>query len=304
MIRNQEHVLTVPTSDGLRLAARRLGRVDAPATIVYLHGILTDSSCWDAVTRHLHDTLDGGIVQIAYDQRGYGHSGRPNRHQSTTLHQLADDLDAVMTHAVGAVVLVTHSVGSLVAQAYAELYPDRAAALSGIVLLNGTAELPCLPSQFVHLSRLRHGRLDFATASAHAMLQRRLTAGTPYSETPAELGDAGCHVDPRVLADVLGAITEFRLEAATAATLRAVPTFVVAAANDQIVPPSQSVRLADAIWGDYDIVPASGHLLPQSDPEAAAAFILRALDIAYRTDADRLRGPGGSDSPSPRVDRP
>lgn len=252
MIRSRERLTIVAMNDGLQLTVRGLGRHEAPATIVYLHGAFTDSCCWNAVRWRLHEQLDGGIWQLAYDQRGFGSSGRSSRGHSITLAQLADDLDAVLTRATGAVVLVTHSVGSLVALAYAHKHPHRAAALSGIVMLNGAMGLPCLPTGVV--------------APAHIP---RCSAMVPQLQTPPWARAHGLHVDPNMLGP-----------------LRTVPSFVLAGANDPILAPRRSAQLAEAIWGDYEIIPGAGHFLPQTEPGAVVGAILRALQIAYRSDTN------------------
>lgn len=261
--------MTVATNDGLQLTVRGLGRREAPATIVYLHGIFTDSCCWNTVRWQLHEKLDGGIGQITYDQRGQGRSGRSGRGQSITVAQLADDLDAILTQATGAVVLVTHSVGSLVTLAYAHHHPHRTAALSGIVMLNGTAGLSGLPTRFVAAAQIP-----------------RCSAMVLELQTPPWAGAHGLGVDP----NMLGA-------------LRTVPSFVLAGANDPIVAPSRSAQLAEQIWGDYEIIPGAGHFLPQTEPDAVVNAILRALQIAYRSDTNPWLTHGDRETPRRGGDR-
>jgi len=279
--------LTVQAADGIELAVRRLGPLGAPATIVYVHGLLTDSNYWTPLTDCLDQRLDGGVAQVVYDQRGHGNSGRPHRRLTTTMHHLVEDLDTVLTHASGSVLLVTHSAGSLLAHAWAERYPHRAAKLSGLVIFNGSAEFPefaSLPKLYRtlprRLHRWRHGPLDPLSAAAAALLDRRFRRtstrrGHPRHPTP------GTRCDPRVVTDILGAYSHTSLSTEVAEQLRSVPSFVIAAEHDHVVPATQSLRLADKIWADCEIVPGAGHSLPHTDPERASQFILQALDIAY-----------------------
>ncbi|MEV5835373.1 alpha/beta hydrolase [Nocardia sp. NPDC052112] len=291
--------LTITTTDGIELSASRLGRSDTPATIVYVHGLLTDASYWTPLTQHLHHQLGGAIGQITYDQRGHGGSGWPTRSTGTTLRHLADDLDIVLAHATGAVILAAHSAGSLVAHAYVKHHPERAAALSGLVLFNGACEFPEFPSLPRHflkiparLRRLRHGRFDRIAAAGYVLLERRFRSLSKGLGSKALLIAGQRHGDPRVLADLLHSYGEHFLEPATAVAMRSIPSFVLSAERDRVVPPTQSMRLADAIWADYEIVPGAGHSLPHTDPQTAGTAILQALEVAYRDEnpADSARG--------------
>ncbi|MBY8858603.1 alpha/beta hydrolase [Nocardia sp. CA2R105] len=276
--------MTITATDGVQLAATRWGPRPAAATIVYVHGLLTDSGVWDRLTRCLHDRVEGGIAQIVYDQRGQGNSGRPPRRSSTTMDRLAEDLDTVLAHAVGAVVLVAHSTGSLLMQAWAQRYPQRAATLSGLVLINGSAEFPDLPGLPAiyrtwpeDLQQWWPGSLDAEITAVSVLLARTLRQ---TSASPPHL----FRCDHTVLVDVLVACRRATLSDEDAAQLRSVPSFVVAGEHDRIVPPGQSIRLADRIWSEYELVSGTGHWLPWTDPDRTADTILQALEIAYRTD--------------------
>lgn len=287
--------VTITTSDGLDLSGSRSGPAMAAATVVYVHGLLCDGGYWRPLTDSVHRRLDGQVAQIVYDQRGHGSSGRPHRSTETTLEQLANDLDIVLTQATGAVVLVTHSAGSLIAAAYAHLYPARAAALSGLILFNGAGEFPEFPALPKHfktvasqLKHLRHSRLDHVAAAGAAVAERRFrrTARRLGSKAPLVTG-ARCG-DPRVLTDVMHAYRDFYLAPDIAAGLRSVPSFVVTGERDRIVPATQSTRLADKIWADHHVVPGAGHSLPHSMPGTAADIIVDTLEIAYRSDVGQL----------------
>lgn len=286
-------LLTIPISDDLRLAAIRSGAQDAPATVVYIHGLLCDGQYWASVTEHVYERLGGDISQIVFDQRGHGRSGSPDRRSVTTLRHLVDDLDAVLTHTTGDVVLVTHSAGSLVAAAYAQRHPTRAVTLAALVMFSGTGEFPEFPSLPGHyravvtkLPQWRHTRLDGVAVAATAIAQRRFRRVSQRLGSKANLVCGTRHGDSRVLTDVLGAYGSFTLDSDVAAVLRRIPTFVIAGERDRIVPPAQSVRLADKIWADYELVPGAGHSLPHAKPAHAAEVIVQALDVASRRRSD------------------
>lgn len=94
------------------------GHPDAPPVLL-LHGLGEQAETWDAVTA----ALAGTHRTVAVDLRGHGASGRPGVY-STEL--MADDvLAAVDRLGYGAVTLVGHSLGALVAVLVAERHPDR-----------------------------------------------------------------------------------------------------------------------------------------------------------------------------------
>lgn len=284
--------LTITATDGLLLAGKRWGSRPAPATVVYVHGLLADSNYWTPLACCLYERLGDGITQIAYDQRGHGNSGKPHRRLTTTMHRLAEDLDTVLTQASGSIVLVSHSAGSLLLHAWAERYPHRAAALSGVVMFNGAAEFPeftRLPKAYriwpQRLHGWRNGPLDCVSAAAAALLERRFrkaNARRRSLEHPA----AETRCDARVITDVLAAYSDAYLSKDTEIRMRSVPSFVLAGERDRVVPPAQAIRLAERVWADYELVPGVGHSLPHSNPERAAETILQALDVAYRADTD------------------
>ncbi|MFE3757943.1 alpha/beta fold hydrolase [Nocardia tengchongensis] len=283
------YTLTIQTADDLELGATRLGSPTAATTVVYVHGLLSDGSYWSPVNEHLHDRVGDDITQITYDQRGHGTSGRPDRRATTTLRHLVDDLDAVLAHASGEVVLVTHSAGSLVAAAYAQHHPTQAAALSAMVIFSGGGEFPEFPSLPAHyrewprrVQRIRRTRLDALAAGAVDILEKRFRARSRRLGSRAPFVCSAHRGDPRVLVDVLAAYRGFALDPDAAALLRSIPTFVIAGERDRVVPPAQSVRFADRIWADFELVSGAGHSLPHAEPNLAAEAILHALETVYR----------------------
>ncbi|WP_433678339.1 alpha/beta fold hydrolase [Nocardia sp. CA-119907] len=277
---------TVAAADGIRLSARRIGPASAPASVVYVHGMLTDSTHWSPLTEHLHQRLDGGIAQIVYDQRGHGRSEQTGPGVRTTLATLVDDLDTVLAHAHGAVVLVAHSVASLLVQAWVEHYPHRARALAGVVMFNGCPEFPWLPDSDVYDTRKRSRR-------RMSQLVRELTIylyepptryGLARRSVFADIGRGGHSANLDATLATLAAYGSTALTVETASILRSVPTWVLTGELDPVVAPSRSRHLAEHIWGDYDSVAGAGHSLPHTHPAAASEPILAALEVAYRTD--------------------
>jgi pimeloyl-ACP methyl ester carboxylesterase len=276
---------TVPAPDGIGLSAARLGPALPPASVVYVHGMLTDSTYWAPLTGHLHQHLDGGIAQIVYDQRGHGTSEHPEPGVRTTLPVLVDDLDAVLARAHGAVILVAHSVASLLVQAWAEQYPRRARALTGIVLFNGCPEFPHLPASegrgFGHRS-WRRGRQLIEELTTY-LYEPPTRYGLPRRSLfdTIRRGARSDNLDATLAA--LAAYGGATLTGETTSILRSIPTWVLTGELDPVIAPSRSQHLAERIWGDYDSVPDAGHSLPYLKAAKASEPILAALEVAYRT---------------------
>ncbi|WP_433709710.1 alpha/beta fold hydrolase [Nocardia sp. CA-084685] len=274
---------TVAAADGIRLSASQIGPTSAPASVVYVHGILTDSTYWRPLAGYLHQRLDGGIAQIVYDQRGYGSFKESDPGAETTLSTLVDDLDAVLAHAHGAVVLVAHSVASLLVQAWAERYPRLARALAGVVLFNGCPALPWLTTvsdaaRTSKRSRRRESRLvEELRSHLHEPPARY---GLPRRSVCAEVGPSRATANLEATLAAYGSTT---LSSEIASIMRSVPTWVLTGELDPVVAPSRSRYLAEHIWGDYDSVPGAGHSLPHTHPAAASEPVLAALEVAYRT---------------------
>jgi pimeloyl-ACP methyl ester carboxylesterase len=123
---------------GLPLYARQRNAGGSPA-VVFLHGWLDHSHSFDFVAEHLPDSWR----LVLLDFRGMGRSGWLPRGAN---YQFADhlvDVEAVL-RATGleATHLVGHSLGGIVATAYAAARPERVLSLSLIESLGPTAGPP------------------------------------------------------------------------------------------------------------------------------------------------------------------
>ncbi|MGV9822939.1 alpha/beta fold hydrolase [Nocardia xishanensis] len=263
-------------ADGIVLSASRLGSVSAPASVVYLPGLLTDSTYWTPLTTHLHARLDGGIAQILYSL--------PRRHHDrlaprSTLPVLVEDLDTILTLARGAVILVVHSAGSLLAGAWAQQHPRRAGTLAGLVLLNpwpdllDLAALLDLPAsdRFQGREHLLLGELTrhLYDPPSHRGMPRRSRLDTSTAGVDA-------------LAAALASYKRTPFDDEVVSVVRGLPTWVLAGGSDPIISPRRAQMLAEHLWADYDAIPGAGHSLPHVDPARAAEPIFAALEVAYR----------------------
>ena len=111
---------------GVQLNTIRRGSGDP---IVFIHGMGTAASTWDACAEALADRY----LTIAVDLPGHGDSPCPEDRAAFTRDAALADLDLVLAELGGPAVLVGHSLGGYLALAHAATRPNVA---RGIVVLN------------------------------------------------------------------------------------------------------------------------------------------------------------------------
>lgn len=253
--------------NGTTLFVDETGPAGAPA-LVFTNSLGTTVEMWDQQVR----VLARRWRCIRYDTRGHGRS--PATGGSVSLEVLIEDLAGVVD-ALGLdrPVVAGLSLGGITAQGYALAHPDR---LSALVLM---ATAPHLPPRENWLARAATVEQDGMGAIADAVMQRWFTpafgAGEPgllavqrerfLANDP--IGYAACC---RALADVdlrdrIGAI--------------AVPTLVVAGAEDPVTTVAMAEALAGAIPGaGLEVIPEASHILTVERPREATAILQAFLD--------------------------
>jgi pimeloyl-ACP methyl ester carboxylesterase len=128
---------TVTVRDGVRLAVRDQGPIDADATVVLLHGLCLEQGSWAGQIRHLTRRWGARVRVVSYDHRGHGRSDSAPT-STYVVEQLATDLADVLAalDVTGPLTLVGHSMGGMVALAYLGRRPaDRPVEPHGVVLV-------------------------------------------------------------------------------------------------------------------------------------------------------------------------
>jgi pimeloyl-ACP methyl ester carboxylesterase len=116
--------------DGAGLAVHEWpGPGRAPTTIVGIHGLTANHSCWAPMA----DVLSPDYRFVAYDLRGRGDSDKPGTGYSLAAHR--DDLTGLLDHlGLRSAVLMGHSLGAAIALRFAVTHPTR---VRKLVLLDG-----------------------------------------------------------------------------------------------------------------------------------------------------------------------
>lgn len=221
--------------------------------IVFVHGFPLSRGAWG---RQI-EALKASNRVIAPDLRGLGENDAAAG--IITMGQFAEDVHALLQQLkTGPVVLVGHSMGGYVALAFAKKYPDM---LRGLVLVATKA-----------------GADTPDAAAGRRATAEKVKAGGPGvvvdAMTPKML--AASNQDPTLLDQVRGFMAPSKPESVMAALLGmaerpdstpmlaniVAPTLVITGADDIVIPPAESEKLAAAIPGaQLNKIANAGHLV-------------------------------------------
>lgn len=246
-------------------------RIGAGPTLVFLHYWGGSSRTWGPVLDRLpkRDTL-------TVDWRGWGRSR--DLSGPYTLQQLADDLIAVLAEAeVTDYVLVGHSMGGKVAQLVAGTRPTG---LRGIVLVGSAPATPhemITPDYQEALSHAYDSEDSVADARDHVLT----ATGLPPHLAQQVVADSLASAEGARTEWPLNGIAEDITERTAAIT---VPALVVAGAHDRVEPAEvlrdNLVPFLDR--AEFQIIPATGHLIPLEAPAPLAETITAFAPAGWR----------------------
>lgn len=292
----------VQLADGPRLHVRQTGPVDAPVTVLLLHGWTLDGRIWHRQVA----TLSENARVVTYDARGHGRSGGINRN-AATLDQLGDDLAEVVAAVAptGPVVLAGHSLGGMTIMEYAHRHPDTFAdRVKGLVLVSTTAEghahtVYGLPVPLARLVRVAEQTSAGVLARLgdwrpHRALVHALQPGLRWLLFGYPCDPADVHLTTKaVVRTPLGTVGGFRPSVGaqqrleTLAALPTVPTTVLVGERDRLTPPVCSRSIATALPGaELVVCPDAGHMLPLERTDEVTAAL---LDVVQRAHAPSTR---------------
>lgn len=259
------------TLDGLSCHFLERGPARQPrAVLMLVHGSGGDSSVW---TRQL-EGLSRRFRVVAPDLPGHGASGGgPAADIDEYARRLSGQADAL---GLEAFVLAGHSMGGMVAQRFALLFPGR---VQGLVL-TGTGMRIDIASGYTQLLRR-----DFTAAC-------RLSSSRAYAETASQ----ALRAEGRKMLERNGARTlSADLALCAAFDSRgwigrlAVPVLVLSGARDIVAPPALARELAGAVPGaELAAIDDAGHMAMQ---EQSALFNRHVTHFIERRCLGTHRGP-------------
>ncbi len=201
---------------------------------------------------------------IAPDLPAHGRSTIAGRN---SIAAYAEDMRALLDAlALSRAVLVGHSMGGAIAQTLALNAPDRVA---GLVLMGTGSKLPVAPE------------LPPALLQAPQATVARLMDWAWSAQTPDALKQQGAQLmletAPQVLHDDFAACAVFDVRGDVAQI--AVPTLVLGASDDRMVPPKFSRTLAESIPNaELVILEGAGHMFPLERPQEVADVLTAWLE--------------------------
>jgi pimeloyl-ACP methyl ester carboxylesterase len=273
------------TANGLQLQCYEWGTPGA-APVVLLHGGSAHSRWWDLFAAAIADAY----YVVAIDLRGHGNSA-PADPPAYRIDDYADDVAACID-ALGLrqTVLVGHSLGALVAAAYAERAPERLAAL-GIV--DSQARISTAVARYMtrlrHFPQLLYRDLDTA-------IRRFRLLPTQTNADPALLA----HIATHAMQQLPDGRWTLRFDRASLSapqphdwlpTLQQLrcPILLVRGAHSTLLPHDRFEGLLAALPHAEGIeIPDAHHHVMLDNPPAFAAAVRAFLDKVYFPDGARI----------------
>ncbi|MDQ6837502.1 MAG: alpha/beta hydrolase [Actinomycetota bacterium] len=275
--------VTVPTSDGGRLAAWVMGPEDGQV-VVCAHGWTAERRIWAAPARRL---VAAGRRVVVYDQRGHGASTAGT--DGLTIAAVGADVAAVLKHLdLRDAVVAGHSMGGMAVQSFAiehkGVLAERVRAVALVATAGAEMGLKALDKSAASIiasdvatravGNPRYGpflvRSSFGRRPALAALQATTES---FAKTPPATRTA--------FLDAIGSMNLHpQLGAVTAVSV------VVSGTLDTLVPHARSRRTGELISGARFIpIKGAGHQLPFEAPDRLADILLD-LGAADHTDGD------------------
>jgi pimeloyl-ACP methyl ester carboxylesterase len=288
LLRNPPHgrELRVGSADGTNLHVEEFGPQEGP-TVVLAHGWTEAIPFWTFVIGELNER---GLRVVAYDQRGHGKSD-PASGGDYSIARFGEDLEAVLDRVLREdqrAVVAGHSLGAMSIVAWAAEHDVQRRATAAALLNTGVGDLlaehllvplPWLahvlnrvlpPTKFVG-ARAPLPRFSTPISNLAAKYVAFGRSASPARVAFFERMLVGC--PPDVRADVGIALSELELHHALPRL--AVPTTVIAGAQDRLTPPSHAKRIAEQLprLERLIVLPETGHMAPLERPSEVSKAI-------------------------------
>ncbi len=293
---DRRYVVTMP--DGVPLAVREAGPVDAPLTVVFVHGFCLRMGAFHFQRKSLGEQWGQSVRMVFFDQRGHGQSGEADP-ETYTLTQLGKDLETVLQAVAprGLVVLVGHSMGGMTVLAHARQYPRQyGRQIVGAALISSAAEgvsrsplgeilknpaleavrftarsVPKLAHRGRNVSRSLIGPVLRAASFSDLRVSRSLDAFSQrmMNDTP--------------IATLVGFLPALELHDETAGlwTLLRIPTLIACGDHDLLTPDEYSRKMAASLpRSELVIVTGASHLALLDKPDAINDGLIRLVNRA------------------------
>ncbi|HYB80552.1 MAG TPA: alpha/beta hydrolase [Mycobacterium sp.] len=288
---DRSYVVTTP--DGVPLAVREVGPMNAPVTIVFVHGFCLRMGAFHFQRTRLPDRLGPQVRMVFYDQRGHGWSGEAAP-ESYTLTQLGKDLQSVLEVVApsGVTVLVGHSMGGMTVLSHARQFPEQyGRRIAGAALISTAAEGVSRSPLGEILKNPALEALRFTARSAPKLLHRgRNVSRSLIGPVLRAASYSDLHVSRSLdafsqrmmngtpiptMVEFLDAL-EHHDETAGLWTLLRIPTLIACGDHDLLTPDEYSRRMAASLpSSELVIVAGASHLALLDKPDAINDGLVR-----------------------------
>jgi len=226
--------------------------------IVFVHGFPLSRRTWQKQIEALKSTHR----VIAPDLRGLGENEGVSG--STTMDQFADDIHALLQQLkTGPVILVGHSMGGYIALAFARKYP---AMLRGLVLVATQSGADSPEAAAGRRTTAGKVKEEGSKVVVDAMTPKMLAANNQDKKMADLVRAFMAPSKPDSVISALLGMAE-RPDSTSMLASIAVPTLVITGADDIVIPPAESEKMAAAIPGaNLKVIPSAGHLVAFEQP--------------------------------------
>jgi pimeloyl-ACP methyl ester carboxylesterase len=287
----------VRADDGVQLYYEQDGPLDAPVTVLLVHGFCQNHDDLLFQRRALIAEFGDRVRVISFDLRSHGRSERSDPHHAT-IDQLGADLRRIVDELApdGPLVLFGHSMGGMTILALADAHPEIVRErVAGIGLIStSTGKIAWLTLGLpAGLARIGDPALRLALRGVRRQsgaIERGRARVTDAAWVFTKRLAFGPGVDPHlveyltqmigstpvdVIADFFPTLTSHdKLSALD--ELIDVPVVIVCGEDDLVTPPDHSRAMADLLpKADLVLVPDAGHQVLMERPDAVNPPLLR-----------------------------
>lgn len=261
---NLDRRLVRPTADVAFADAR-----EGTPTVILTHGAGVDHTMFDALTASLSERA---VRVIVWDLRGHGQSTL-NAGVRFRARDALDDLGALVAECgVDAPVLVGHSLGGNLIQAFAKEHPEKVA---GLIILDSAWNAGPLSALERFALRIAAPTLSVIPERMLARVMARASAESANAVARAEAAFA--RMPKRRFLDVWAATASF--VAPDPGYRSPVPIALIRGERDR----TGNIATATARWSaaemvDEHVIPDAGHMITWDAPEHVTRAVLGILD--------------------------
>lgn len=236
--------------------------------VICLHGVLGSGRCW----KHLMADFPDYSV-YALDLRGFGESDKPRHGYS--VDTLVSDLEAFMNRlAIERATLIGHSLGELVAIAFACKSPER---VERLVLVGNAAHVPRRLK--IMVASLASPLLFLLGDVALRTIVRRLFFYRITDRIRDDFAEFCSECRKATLRSQIGSLwAGIGLDLREELSRLDIPILAIFGEQDRLVPPSHAQIMKELIRsGEVRVMPGVGHMPMLESPREFGALVRRFL---------------------------